>query len=369
MPKKTSPKVVARNRKNAGRSTGPRTAAGKAVSRRNSLKHGLTANPAAGVIEDPGVFDRLFEDLCCRIKPGDELEKSLTRRIAVALWRQQRVERVETAAARQAVAAQVPHADRVQAWVSRLNGAWFDLRYYEETDAEALAEGRARGIAPRREVWRRFRRPGLERLDALRATEVLQDAAGIDALLVMLDDLTQRLREAERLIPIEAQQLAWLLGESAERLTADDLSESDREGMFFPDERPWATDIDRLIGEARNRNAGSPIPAGLMRRIECRIVSYRQQRRVCTTPGDREAESDRRAMALLPSAADLDRLIRYESHADRTLTRSLETLARLRGVSVQTVLARVLVQHPDGSGYEVSRQESVWQQGAPDPNA
>lgn len=82
MPKKTSPKVVARNRKNAGRSTGPRTAAGKAVSRRNILKHGLTANPAVGVIEDPDVFDRLFADLCGRIKPVDELEKSLVRHAA-----------------------------------------------------------------------------------------------------------------------------------------------------------------------------------------------------------------------------------------------------------------------------------------------
>lgn len=108
MPSTTNPRIIARNRKNAHRSTGPRTAAGKAVSRGNSLKHGLTANPAVGVTEDTAAFDGLLEDLCRRIGPMDAMELSQVRRIAVALWRLQRAERIETAAARQAVAAQPP---------------------------------------------------------------------------------------------------------------------------------------------------------------------------------------------------------------------------------------------------------------------
>lgn len=48
--------VVERNRRNAAGSTGPRTVGGEARSRRNSLKHGLCANPAAGVVEEPERF-------------------------------------------------------------------------------------------------------------------------------------------------------------------------------------------------------------------------------------------------------------------------------------------------------------------------
>lgn len=48
-----------RNRANARHSAGPRSDQGRAVSRGNALRHGLCANPAAGVVEDR----RAFEDL------------------------------------------------------------------------------------------------------------------------------------------------------------------------------------------------------------------------------------------------------------------------------------------------------------------
>ncbi len=40
---KTTEKQIAANRRNAARSTGPISAAGKAIAARNSLKHGLLA--------------------------------------------------------------------------------------------------------------------------------------------------------------------------------------------------------------------------------------------------------------------------------------------------------------------------------------
>ena len=38
--------IVRRNRENSLKSTGPKTDAGKAIARRNPLRHGLRANPA-----------------------------------------------------------------------------------------------------------------------------------------------------------------------------------------------------------------------------------------------------------------------------------------------------------------------------------
>jgi hypothetical protein len=41
------------NRRNALRSTGPKTEAGKRRSRRNAIRHGLTAETVIEVLEDP----------------------------------------------------------------------------------------------------------------------------------------------------------------------------------------------------------------------------------------------------------------------------------------------------------------------------
>ena len=41
-----SPEQLAANRRNAARSTGPKTEEGKEISRRNGLKHGLTGEGA-----------------------------------------------------------------------------------------------------------------------------------------------------------------------------------------------------------------------------------------------------------------------------------------------------------------------------------
>ena len=49
------------NRVNALKSTGPKTAKGKAVSSRNATKHGLTAQSAVVLEEDPQEFEEFAE--------------------------------------------------------------------------------------------------------------------------------------------------------------------------------------------------------------------------------------------------------------------------------------------------------------------
>src|SRR5262249_47255073 len=48
----TSYRQIEANRRNALQSTGPRTEAGKEVSRRNALRHGLTAETVISAMED-----------------------------------------------------------------------------------------------------------------------------------------------------------------------------------------------------------------------------------------------------------------------------------------------------------------------------
>jgi hypothetical protein len=83
-------------RRNGAKSRGPATPEGKARSSRNALKHGLAAADhllLAG--EDRAAYDELLANLVDEIEPGTELEAQLVRRLAAALWKQARADRLE----------------------------------------------------------------------------------------------------------------------------------------------------------------------------------------------------------------------------------------------------------------------------------
>jgi hypothetical protein len=85
----------AANRRNAEKSTGPKTEAGKAVVAGSALKHGLTADKVV-------CFDEKWEDFMSShaalreaLEPLDALEEQLVERIALCSWRLRRSSRVE----------------------------------------------------------------------------------------------------------------------------------------------------------------------------------------------------------------------------------------------------------------------------------
>jgi hypothetical protein len=75
----TSKQLVA-NRANAQRSTGPKSATGKARSRINAWKHGLTAATLVIGDEDPADFDRLRAAFEAKFCPQTEMEFLLAER-------------------------------------------------------------------------------------------------------------------------------------------------------------------------------------------------------------------------------------------------------------------------------------------------
>jgi hypothetical protein len=83
------------NRESAKKSTGPRTAEGKAASSRNGLKHGLCADKHILPGEDPEDFLFLLKDLYDRFHPVGEGEEKLVLRIAAAQWRLDRAFPIE----------------------------------------------------------------------------------------------------------------------------------------------------------------------------------------------------------------------------------------------------------------------------------
>ena len=56
----TSYRQIEANRRNALKSTGPKTDAGKQASRRNAIRHGLTAETVIGALEDAEDY-KMFE--------------------------------------------------------------------------------------------------------------------------------------------------------------------------------------------------------------------------------------------------------------------------------------------------------------------
>ena len=84
------------NRRNAQRSTGPRTPEGKAVSSRNALTHGLAANRTVLPGENPREFQTLLSNLVKEFRPATELQRSLVRQLADAEWRLRRIPDFET---------------------------------------------------------------------------------------------------------------------------------------------------------------------------------------------------------------------------------------------------------------------------------
>ena len=85
------------NSKNALRSPGPVTLDGKNVSRRNALKHGLTAELSVIDGEDPRVFDDMRSALVSECNPQGAIEEALTERLANLLWRLRRLPALESA--------------------------------------------------------------------------------------------------------------------------------------------------------------------------------------------------------------------------------------------------------------------------------
>jgi hypothetical protein len=93
----TSDKQLKANRHNSTKSTGPRSQAGKARSRLNSRRHGLTAKTLIIVGENAEDFDQLRAELFEEYDPRSALQIELVERLSGILWRLRRVPIFEAA--------------------------------------------------------------------------------------------------------------------------------------------------------------------------------------------------------------------------------------------------------------------------------
>jgi hypothetical protein len=95
MDKSIGNKQLAANRRNAAKSTGPKTAEGKAIVARNAMTHGLRAEHVLIEGESEEEFERFREAMIAFYEPVEVLEESLVAKIVVGFWRQWRASRIE----------------------------------------------------------------------------------------------------------------------------------------------------------------------------------------------------------------------------------------------------------------------------------
>jgi len=96
-----SKKQIEANRKNAEKSTGPRTEQGKAAIAKNALKFGLRSKDiivnSRYYSENADDYDDLIASLNLELRPQSPLQELLVTKIANCLWRYRRVIAAETA--------------------------------------------------------------------------------------------------------------------------------------------------------------------------------------------------------------------------------------------------------------------------------
>jgi hypothetical protein len=93
----TSIKQIEANRRNSLKSTGPKTETGKQASRRNAIRHGLTAETVIGALEDVEDYKAFEAAITADYDAQSAVERELVLRLASLLWRLRRATTIETA--------------------------------------------------------------------------------------------------------------------------------------------------------------------------------------------------------------------------------------------------------------------------------
>jgi hypothetical protein len=88
---------IVANRRNAERSTGPRTEGGKRRTRRNALRHGLCAETVVETLEAVEDYRAFEVAIASEYDAQSVVERELVLRLASLLWRIRRATGIETA--------------------------------------------------------------------------------------------------------------------------------------------------------------------------------------------------------------------------------------------------------------------------------
>jgi hypothetical protein len=92
----TSLRQLEANRRNALKSSGPKTESGKQTSRCNAVRHGLTAESVIGALEDAEDYKAFEAAVAAGFDAETAVERELVLRLASLLWRLRRATAIDT---------------------------------------------------------------------------------------------------------------------------------------------------------------------------------------------------------------------------------------------------------------------------------
>ena len=343
----TSPAKLDANRRNAAKSTGPKTPEGKARSARNAVTHGLTASHPG---EPTAVYSESLAEWVADLRPRGIVERTLAERACRAAWNLRRCDRFEdaTSAMRVRDAAEtydLAEAVRVEAVGRRLLAR--PVRVEDDEESEEAAG---------------YARPGDEDAAALVA-ELRRTAAGVSWLDARWGELGRALSApggwgephrfvASRLLGLRLEEDgppalgrvarqpgslgappgggSWF-DEPALSGALDAAVEAGERGLGDPKALWW--DCVRAIAGRGSGEAGSSGPASV-KRLKALVRSERAKlarltRKVLKSRAaeDRAGASDR---TMFDESRSISLYLRYATAASRDLHRSILDLTKLR---------------------------------------
>ena len=292
----TSSKQAAANRRNSRRSTGPKTPAGKAIARLNAVKHGgLSSLPVIPNMESQEEWEAHLAGTLASLEPEGHLETVLAERVALTLWRLNRVARSE----REVVALSQEAAEDDVAELRR-----HSLHYIAATDG-----------SPHPRDVRQVHHLAAERLRALTSLQALPDETPMSG--EKADLILTALAEQTRDVDFESEGFP-LPGRP------DDASIPD-----FPD---WTVGLLRQA--LRALAAHEEVDAADL--LQWALQAAQREAAKRKDAADEVARDlDRtRRQRLLPERGTLEMLSRYEAHLSRQLNQALHELQRLQAARV-----------------------------------
>jgi hypothetical protein len=300
-----------------GRSTGPRTAEGKARSRLNAVAHGLAS--AAPVLpgERAEAWEAHSQGIVASLAPSGALEAELAGRVALCLWRLRRVAAYETgitdSAVQDALDApdQPPSPDPMTELLGTARDTAVKARKALEEKRQVLAIWKG-SFALLRDL------PGLADDAPVSGDDVYGALEDINGSLPKGDDSYFDTDDGKFLTSLGVPNSwlkrpwtwpGWTAG--AVRRAVEQIAQK-----FDADPRKLLADAlaSRQRWDAETRAEVLHLEEEV-RRLEHR-EGRKQDRAVCR--------------ALLPEEGALDRIIRYEAHLSRQMLQAMHTLERLQ---------------------------------------
>ena len=272
------------NRRNAAKSTGPRSAMGKAAVATNSIGHGIMALcPVIDGLESLTDWKRFRKSLIESFAPANAIEFALVERIALALWRQRRVVRYETEKIRMAQEGAVAHVGS---------------RVLEAERASAVGE--VQETLANGEFWESVRK-GFERFARAKDDEEISD-----------------------------DQAWWLVSGAYQQLGLGKVDAFDTYWDQLP--KPPAWTIGWVRQSVQNlAGANGKTLQSLSTAMEQDCAMEAAEGIAKATEVKRSLDAYQRSN-LLPDEGTLEKVMRYEAHLSRQFHRDLHELQRLQAM-------------------------------------